>query len=499
MTPSTVWRTISRLLSAGLFAAVGVVAISEAALASNGNAVGLAFLGAPTIGTVGQPTSAFTVITVGPGGAQTPVATLVEITLGASGPGSFSLGAIPVPAGTAGNASPGLPSGPDSVTFTPAAEGTVTLTASAPGLASASTELTVGATLVGSDTAARDEFGSSVAVSGGTAVVGAQNARPAGRAYVFQEGAGGWHQTSKLVGSDTAAGDAFGWSVAVSGGTVVVGAPGHAINHAIGAGRAYVFKEGAGGWHQTAELVSSDTDPGDAFGWSVAVSGGTVVVGAYNHAIGAGRAYVFQEGAGGWHQTAELVGSDTAAQDEFGWSVAVSGGTVVVGADNHAHEAGRAYVFQEGAGGWHQTAELVGSDTAARDGFGYSVAVSGGTAVVGAPWHGNVAGRAYVFHEGAGGWHQTTELVGSDTAAGDHFGVSDAVSGGTVVVGAPNHAIYAGGAYVFHEGAGGWHQTTELVGSADEFGWSVAVSGGTVVVGAPYHAKDAGRAYLFRS
>ena len=393
----------------------------------------------------------------------------------------------------------------------PGLAGPVLLATAWPGAAGprvASSTGTQLAELVDPHTATNDFFGFSVAVSDGTAVVGApDDAHYAGRAYLSQKGTGGWHQVAELVGSDTAAGDYFGYSIAISGGMVVVGAPGHAN----GAGRAYVFQEGTRGWHQTAELVGTDTVAGDGFGNSVAVSGGTAVVAAPDHAHYAGRVYLFQEGAGGWHQTAELVGTDTTIDNNFGSSVAVSDGTAVVGA-SHAN-GGRAYVFQEGAGGWHQTAELVGSDTAASDHFGWSVAVSGGMVVVGAPDHAHYAGRAYLFQEGAGGWHQTAELVGSDTAvddvfghsvaiSGDVFGYSVAVSGGTAVVAAPDHAHYAGRAYLFQEGAGDWHQTAELVGTdtttGDSFGYSVGVSGGTAVVGAPGHAYT-GRAYLFRS
>jgi len=357
------------------------------------------------------------------------------------------------------------------------------------------------AELVGSGTVGGDSFGGSVALSGGTALAGAPgHANNAGWAYVFQQSTEGWHQVAELVGSGTAAGDNFGLSVALSGGTALAGAPGHAG----GTGEAYVFQEGSEGWHQVAELVGSGTAAGDNFGGPVAVSGGTAVVGAPSIAEGAGRAYVFQEGAEGWHQVAELVGSDTADSNVFGTSVTVSGGTALVGAPGHANNAGRAYVFQEGTRGWHQVAELVGSGTASGDNFGCSVAVSGATAVVGAWGHADRAGRAYVFQEGTRGWHQVAELVGSGTAAGDTFGSSVAVSGATAVVGAWGHANNAGRAYVFQEGTRGWHQVAELVGSGtaadDGFGSSVALSGGTAVVGASgyMNADYAGRAYVFR-
>ena len=138
-------------------------------------------------------------------------------------------------------------------------------------------------------------------------------------------------QLAELVGSDTVAGDMFGLSVAVSGSTVLIGAPGYgAIPHdgnATAVGRAYVFTKAPTGWRQTAELVGADTAVADMFGWSVAVSGNTAVVGAPWHADQAGRAYVFTKAPTGWRQAAELVGSDTAHDDYFGLSVAISGST----------------------------------------------------------------------------------------------------------------------------------------------------------------------------
>jgi hypothetical protein len=353
--------------------------------------------------------------------------------------------------------------------------------------------------LKGSDTVGNDQFGTSVAISGTSAVVSACNhASAAGRAYVFTKSATGWKQTAELEGSDTVTGDEFGGSVAVSVTTVVVGAS----DHAYFAGRAYVFTKTATGWKQTAELESSDT-VADGFGESVAVSGTTVVVGAVYHANEAGRAYVFTKTATGWKQAAELEGSDTEAGDDFGYSVAVAGTTVLVGAGGHANEAGRAYVFNKTVTGWKQTAELKGVDTVAGDWFGESVAISGSLAIVGAGNDASAAGRAYVFTKRATGWTQAAELKGSDTLAGDDFGGSVAVSGTTAVVGASGHAGATGRAYVFTKTATGWTQAAEVDGSdtvaGDWFGESVAISGSLAIVGAGNHASAAGRAYMFEA
>ena len=289
------------------------------------------------------------------------------------------------------------------------------------------------AELKGSDTVASDEFGVSVAVSGTKAVVGTSGAAYPGRAYVFAKSASGWTQVAELKGSDTVAADRFGASVAISGTTVVVGA----YDHAKDAGRAYVFTETASGWTQVAELKGSDTVADDYFGWSVAVSGTTAVVGAVGHAKYMGRAYVFTKTPSGWDQTAELEGSDIVAQNGFGTSVAVLGTTAIVGAEGYAKGTGRAYVFTETASGWKRVFVLKGSDTVTGDNFGTSVAISPTTAIVGAYGRADNAGRAYVFAKDAALWKQTAELRGSDTTTGDYFGISTAISGTSVVVGVP--------------------------------------------------------------
>ncbi|KAH8068715.1 hypothetical protein JL721_6578 [Aureococcus anophagefferens] len=384
------------------------------------------------------------------------------------------------------------------------------------------------AKLLASDAAAGDWFGYSVAVSGDLVVVGAYGNADAGRdsgsAYVFRTTNGGasWTQVAKLVASDAAADDWFGYSVAVSGDLVVVGALWN-DDAGSGSGSAYVFRttnDGAS-WTQVAKLVASDAAAGDSFGSSVAVSGDLVVV--EDAGSDSGSAYVFRttnDGAS-WTQVAKLVASDAAAGDYFGDSVAISGDLVVVGADNNyfdGEQSGSVYVFRttnDGAS-WTQSAKLVASDAAAGDSFGSSVAVSGDLVVVGAKYNdaaGSWSGSAYVFrttNDGAS-WTETAKLVASDAAAVDSFGSSVAVSGDLVVVGAKyNDAAgsWSGSAYVFrttNDGAS-WTETAKLVAcdaaAYDYFGTSVAVSGDLVVVGADKNndaGSDSGSAYVFRT
>ena len=377
--------------------------------------------------------------------------------------------------------------------------------------------------LTASDGALFDGFGGSVAVSGDTVVVGATFDRVGsnsaqGSAYVFVEPVGGWAsgtETAKLTASDGGAFDLFGRSVAVSGDTVVVGAPGDVVVPFVIIGSAYVFVKPVGGWVTGTETAKLTASVGARrFGRSVAVSGDTVVAGAENDRVGSngqqGSAYVFVKPVGGWvtgTETARLTASDGAAGERFGRSVAVFGDTVVVGAqeDNIGANSrqGSAYVFVEPAGGWAsgtETAKLTASDGAADDRFG-SVAVSGDTVVVGASFDDIGAksrqGSAYVFVEPGGSWASGTEtakLTAADGEVNDFFGNSVAVSGDTVVVGAFGDDIGAnvnqGSAYVFVKPVGGWVTGTETrltaadEGTGDNVGSSVAVSGDTVVVGA---------------
>ena len=217
-----------------------------------------------------------------------------------------------------------------------------------------------------------------------------------------------------LVASDGGQYDHFGDSVSISGDTVVVGSPqtGDIMGQFRGPGAAYVFVKPAAGWdsfglgsmNETAKLTASDGGLGSRFGWSVSISGNTVVVGRTN---GQGAAYVFAKPGAGWarmNETAELTASDGASGDYFGWSVSNSGNTVVVGAYNADSGLGATYVFTKPGSVWAsmtQTAKLTVSDGAAGDSFGTSVSVSGNTLVAGAPYatvgDNGQQGVAYVF------------------------------------------------------------------------------------------------------
>src|SRR5215213_7855221 len=255
--------------------------------------------------------------------------------------------------------------------------------------------------LTASDGAFDDLFGQSVAFSGSTIVVGAQHddigGNPGqGAAYIFNRQGGDWVETQKLTASDGAADLVFGWSVAFSGSTVVVGAIGDNVFQ----GAAYVFNRQGGNWVEVQKLTASDGAVFDLFGWSVAISGSTVVVGAFGDNIGdnflQGAAYVFNRQGGSWIEEQKLTASDGRRDDEFGFSVAVSGSAIVIGALGNNDLQGAAYVFNRQAGSWIEAQKLSTSDRGFF--FGSSVTVSGSTVVVGANAGGNIRqGSAYIF------------------------------------------------------------------------------------------------------
>ena len=269
-------------------------------------------------------------------------------------------------------------------------------------------------------------------------------------------------QVAELSGSDARSGEWFGNSVAVSGTTIVVGTPFHNSCE----GGAYVFVRTPTGWHEATELEGSDTTGCDWFGDDVAISGNIIVVGAPNHASNTGRAYVFTLTDGVWQQTAELKGSDSQANGNFGGAVGTWGNTIVVGgsdgpqveADGSYWNNGRAFVFTKTVSGWHQVAEFKGSDTV-------RVTTSGAQwrSIATTSWSERHSlrrwrGEPMCSTRGLAGWHQSAELPGPNIAD-QFFGCSVAISGDTIVVGGHD------GAEVYTQSPSGWQETTSLIGS----------------------------------
>ena len=355
------------------------------------------------------------------------------------------------------------------------------------------------------------DFGYSVALSGDTALVGTVNGggEPAvGAAYVFVRSGGAWTQQAELTNG--LVGGQFGRSVALDGDTAVIGAPGDSSDSP---GAAYVFVRTGTTWTQQAELTAPDASTGTCFGWSVALSGDTALVGQPFADADPETAFVFVRSGAVWTQQAELTtGAVTAVTDWFGYSVALSGDTALVGAMFGNGQAGAAYAYTRSGTAWAPQAELTASDGVALDAFGTAVALAGDTALIGADHHDaggkSERGAAYVFARSAGSWTQQAELTASDGVARDRFGISVAVAGRRALVGAMYHGapgkLKSGAAYVYGLSAGSWRQQSRLTArnglAGDLFGLSVALSGGTALVGAPYRPASgtaSGAAYVF--
>jgi hypothetical protein len=270
-----------------------------------------------------------------------------------------------------------------------------------------------------------------------------------GAAYVFVEPPTGWAnmtETAKLTASDGVSEAQFGSGVGISGNTVVVGAPGTSPMQ----GEAYVFVEPRGGWKnmtQTAKLVPSDGFDSDNFGLSVSIGGKTVLVGSPDAGSGApevGRGYIFVEPAGDWKnmtQTAELMASDGQIGNAFAWSVSINGKEAVIGAPDHP-ESGAAYVFVEPSDGWTdmtETAELQSGVSSSC--MGWSTSIDGKVVIAGSQCNTGFKGAAFVFLEPAQGWKNTStptfRLSIPFTYNQDYFGSSVSISGQTALVGAP--------------------------------------------------------------
>ena len=363
------------------------------------------------------------------------------------------------------------------------------------------------ATLTADDGVTNDKFGSAVAMDGQTALVGARykfgSTSQQGAAYVFVQSGTTWTQQAKLLADDYAAYDEFGSSVSLSNTTALVGAQMKTIGANGRQGAAYVFERSGTTWTQEVKLTGSDGASEDQFGISTALRGTTAVVGASRKTVGGnvyrGAAYVFVRGGTGWSEQAILTASDGMASHGFGCSVAVDGPSALIG----SRGAAAAYVFSQSGSLWTEQSKLTPSDADGSSAFGSAVALEGTTALVGAPGV-TGGGAAYVFVQSGGIWSQKPKLTAYDRASGDTFGSAVALRGGTAIVGAPNKSANTGAAYGF-VGPVSWVQTetlTPLYGqSGDTFGTSVAVKGTTAVVGVPnktwgYHLFY-GIAYVF--
>jgi hypothetical protein len=296
-------------------------------------------------------------------------------------------------------------------------------------------------------------------------------ATDAGSVYVFRRDGANWVEEQKLIASDAGADDRFGRDAAISGGRILVGAFDASYGALTQAGAAYTFIRSGGVWVEEQRLVPSDPQFLGHFGWAVAMDYGVMVISAIHEEFGggdeSGAAYVFRHNGTAWVEEQKLVGSDTATFDYFGTSVAVDGNVIVVGA-RLADPDGAAYVFRHNGSTWVEEQKL--SPTGGRRRFGVSADVQDEWVVVGADDNGTPAfgaGGVFVFQRSGGLWNLHQFLTGSDIVAGDAFGDSIGLRSPFLLIGAPAHqtdGIIAGAAYLFR-GPAPWAEVAKFIPS----------------------------------
>ena len=359
------------------------------------------------------------------------------------------------------------------------------------------------------DGAAGDNFGYAVAIDGDTAVIGAANDdiganANQGSAYIFLRVGTIWTLKTKLTALDGAANDYFGCSVAISGDTVLVGARDADIGANAGQGSAYVFVRSGTDWIQQAKLTASDGAAGDVFGWSLALEGNLALVGApwddVDKNENQGSAYVFIRGATTWAQQAQITAPDGATGDEFGSAVALSGDTALVGAAHDDVEAnadqGSAYVFTRSEKEWQLQQQLIDSSGHANFYSGAAVALSGDTVMVGAPG----ISRVEVFERSGETWISTKKITKGSFEP--QWGSSIALSGDFALVAGTNYSIVE---ILMHTDLGWIDPDLFYLYPSDGYlltGFSVAFSDDTAMVGALFADiganTDQGAAYFFQ-
>src|SRR6266404_4056489 len=307
-----------------------------------------------------------------------------------------------------------------------------------------------------SDGTANSFFGSSAALQGDAALIGADGDNNfQGAAYIFfsRSGNGRWTEVQKLTASDGLAGDEFGYRVDLSRNTLVVGAFSATVNGVVSQGAAYVFTRSTNTWSENQKLLASDGGLFDNFGASVALYRDTIAVGANGATVNGnpaqGAVYTFTNVNGIWSFAQKLVASDGGTNDGFGESVALDRDTALVGAygatvDGHSGQ-GAAYIFTNSGGTLTETQKLTANDGESNANFGNAVALDNHHALIGADvstvGDHTSAGKAYIFTETGGTWGQSDTLIASDPATDDFFGAAVALDGPTVLVSTPHPVI----------------------------------------------------------
>lgn len=332
-----------------------------------------------------------------------------------------------------------------------------------------------------------EDFGFATAIDGGTAVIGALEANHvAGAVYVFSKTNDVWTEVQELTSDDAQPNDAFGAIVAISGDTIVVGAPGASADGHLKNGALYVFTRDAGVWSQTQKLLESDSADVDYWPFCLSMSGDTIVAGSANKNDLHGAAYVFTSADGVWSET-QILTVEEEGRQYLGESCAVDGDNLLVGGSGSGQFQGAVYPYKRSAGTWLPELKFSASDGAPNDFFGWSVAMSGDAAVVGAVGADAGRGAAWIFSRSDNGWAQVGRL-NPDREDISSFGSTVALHGVALAeVGAQlwNHTDFAD--FVFAPTGSAWEQTDALIlaGTLGNHvsGMSLASDGETTLIG----------------
>ncbi|KZN44884.1 FG-GAP repeat protein [Pseudoalteromonas luteoviolacea] len=309
----------------------------------------------------------------------------------------------------------------------------------------------------------------------------------------------------KLLPNDGKAEDQFSFSVAIDNTTALVGAHKADIKNIQDAGAAYVYSLGSDGWQQQAKLIASPAFSGDTLGGNVALKNNIAMLGVIKRddkGDNAGAVFAFEKNANTWSQEQILTATDAKAGDAFGQSIALTERFLVIGAphsDAPYEDSGSAYVFVRENNTWQFQTKLTANDGAKDDLFGISAAIEGNTILIGADLHdekAKEAGAVYAFEFDGKQWRQQAKLMSNDGADTDIFGVRVALSGDTALISARRDDIEgvgtdAGSAYIFERKNGKWAQVQKLVapdGQADDrFARGVALNKDTALISAMHH------------
>ena len=373
--------------------------------------------------------------------------------------------------------------------------------------------------LLASDGQTGDTFGYTLDFDGDTAIITSyqddDNGAMSGSAYVFTRSGTNWTQQQKLLPSDGAAGDNFGWWADIDGDTAIITAPRNTNENGFEAGAAYIFTRSGTTWTQQAKLIASDGQAEDHFGYNCALLGDTAFIGANwddDNGDGSGSMYVFTRSGTTWTQQQKLLASDGQAGDRFGGFIALSDDTALIGTywdDDNGVDSGSMYVFTRSGTTWTQQAKVLASDGAAGDTFGSWISLEGDTAFVGA-WSdddlGVDSGSVYVFTRSGTAWTEQQKIHAEDGAAGDNFGGNLDFDGDTLLIAAmmdDDKGTNSGSAYIFTRTGTTWTQQQKLLASDgatnDQFG-VVSLDGNTALIGAWYDddmGTNSGSVYVF--